>query len=212
MRNRLLINLILLSALIVGAPLPGGAEQTPSVPTEVKDSHVAILDLSLDDPYQAWENLRVQAEREAKIWTRIQGHTTKRLNVLRTQQAAGTHVDQTEIEDLQRIRDVAYGHVSTWSGMEWSAARTTHDGPRDHSFDVYNTLSHAISFAQRFPRLHVSVVTRDGTAERLVFDDTSHFGLLAWFNRKPEPYPPFIVIDYVIPSEMGRPTENFSNH
>lgn len=199
MENRLLINLILLSTLIGAAPLPAGAEQTPSVPPEVKDSRVAILDLSLDDPYQAWENLRAQAERELKIWTRIQKHTTKRLNLLRTQQAEGTRVDQTELEDLHRIQEVAYGQISTWNKMEWSAARTTHDGPRYHSFDVINTLRTAIGFAQRYPRLHVSLVTRDGTAERLVFNSTESFDLLAWFERKPEPYPPFIAIDYVIP-------------
>lgn len=205
MGNRLLIYLILLSALIGGVPLPGGAEQTPSVPPEVKDSRVAILDLSLDDPYQAWENLRAQAERELKIWTRIQEQTTKRLNLLRTQQAAGTRVDQTEIEDLQRIQDVAYGQISTWSGMEWSAARTTHDGPRDHFTQVTETLQNAVSFTQRYPRLHVSLVTRDGTAERLVFYNTTLYGLKAWLDVKPERQPPFIAIDYVIPrwkSEM----------
>lgn len=205
MGNRLLIYLILLSALIGGVPLPGGAEQTPSVPPEVKDSRVAILDLSRDDPYQAWENLRAQAERELKIWTRIQEQTTKRLNLLRTQQTAGTRVDQTEIEDLQRIQDVAYGQISTWSGMEWSAARTTHDGPRDHFTQVTETLQNAVSFTQRYPRLHVSLVTRDGTAERLVFYNTTLYGLKAWLDVKPERQPPFIAIDYVIPrwkSEM----------
>ena len=199
MENRLLINLILLSTLIGAAPLPGGAEQTPSVPPEVKDSRVAILDLSLDDPYQAWENLRAQAERELKIWTRIQEHTTKRLHLLRTQQAESTRVDQTELEDLQRIQEVAYKQVNTWHAMEWSAARTTHDGPRHHSPDVFHTLQTAIRFAELYTCLDISLVTRDGTEERRVFHYTHPYGLLAWVELKPEPHPPFIAIDYVIP-------------
>ena len=199
MENRLLINLILLSTLIGAAPLPAGAEQTPSVPPEVKDSRVAILDLSLDDPYQAWENLQAQADLELKIWTRIQEHTTKRLNLLRTQQAEGTRVDQTELEDLQRIQEVAYKQVNTWHAMEWSAARITHGGPRYHSFDVIDTLRRAIRFAELYTCLDISLVTRDGTEERQVFHSTDQYSLLAWVELKPEPYPPFIAIDYVIP-------------
>lgn len=169
-------------------------------------SDAAILDLTGGDLRKSWEHLRTGAIEEVTIWREIRSHTfgladqiTARLPEGQYFSVEGEPPDGIELSvferEMDRIIQAATYYADVWKDM----ATVAGEYAVEHRFPssvTDETLRLALSLAEQFPALRVSIVTRDRKNWYHVSGQSDQANVLEWWacKRQIKPAPPFIDI------------------
>ena len=169
-------------------------------------SDAAILDLTGGDLLKSWEHLRTGAIEEVTIWREIRSHTfgladqiTARLPKGQYFSAEGEPPDGIELSvferEMDRIIQASTYYADVWKDMATVAGEYA-VGHRFSGSVTDETLRLALSLAEQFPALEVSIVTRDRKEHYFVKGPSDQANVLEWWacKRQIKPAPPFINI------------------
>ncbi len=169
-------------------------------------SDAVILDLTGGDLRKSWEHLRTGAIEEFTIWQEIRSYTfgladqiTARLPKGQYFSAEGEPPDGIELNLFEREMDRII-HAATYYADVWKEVATVAgEYAVEYRFSgnvTDETLRLALSFAEQFPALGVSIVTRDGREHYFVNGQSDQANVLEWWacKRQRNLAPPFINI------------------
>lgn len=170
-------------------------------------SDAATLDLTGGDLRKSWERLRTSAIEEIMIWREIRSHTFGLADQIAARLPKGQYFspegeppDGIELSlferEMGRIIQAATYYADIWKDM----ATVAGEYAVEHRFPgsvTDETLRLALSLAEQFPALEVSIFTRDRKEQYFVKGRRDQANVLEWWacKRQLKPAPPFINIE-----------------